>query len=178
MLYAALQGGPQLLPEEQMLSHGLTQGSLTHLPLTAKLSGNFWRPLPRFHAADRHVQQSYLVKRQIQLAQVSTWIDNFSWATSPYGPQQFWCHLPARPGQVQTSANHYSQFFSLEHYFSDSFTFHSDKHGALRAEGRLCWTIKPKAAVGAMEDQTILMEENLWNCSIKSQVEKQEEKSL
>lgn len=175
MLYAALQGGPQLPPEEQKLSHGLPQGFLTHLSFTAKLSGNFWRPLPCFHAADRCVvhQRRFAqeTKRQIQSTQASTRRDNFSWARSPFRPQQFWCDLPAWPGQVQTYVNHYSQFFSLEWYFSNSFTFHSDEHAcpatrALRAKGRLCWRTKSKAPVGATEDQIILTEENCYEIAV------------
>lgn len=174
MLYAAPQEGPQLLPAEQKPSHGLLQGFLTHLPLTAKLSGNFWRPLPLFHTADRRVHQSILVKREEKensIGPTCNWTDNFSWARSPFGSQQLWCDLPAWPGQVQSYANHYSQFFSLQQNFSNSFTFCSNNHAclltrALRAEGRLCWKIKPKAPVGATEDQIIRRAENCHEIAV------------
>lgn len=59
------------------------------------------------------------------------------------------------------------RFFSSEENFSNSFTFCSEDHArplttALRAEGKLCWRIKPQAPVGAPADQIILMEENCY----------------
>lgn len=128
---------------------------------------------------DRHVHWSTLVKSNKKANSTVTWTKNFCWAMGPFRSQQW--DLPAWSGQVQTYANDYSQFFSLDPNFSNSFTFCSDDHTcprtrALTAEKWLCWKIKPKAPTGATEDQIIGIGENLWNCCIKSQVKKQEKK--
>lgn len=126
---------------------------------------------------DRHVHWSTLVKSNKKANSIVTWTKNFCWAT--FRSQQW--DLPAWSGQVQTYANDYFQFFSLDPNFSNSFTFCSDDHTcprtrALTAEKWLCWKIKPKAPTGATEDQIIGIGENLWNCCIKSQMKKQEKK--
>lgn len=170
MLCAALQEGPQLLPEQQKPSHGLPEGFVT-----AKLSGNFWRHLSCFHAAHKtdratEVFWSKAIKRKIQLwhgQKISAEPGVHSGHSSSSGTPQAWS------GQVQSHANDYSQFFSLDPNFCNSFTFCSDDHAcpcttALTAEKRLCWRIKPKAPMGVTEDQIIHIGENLWNCCIKS----------
>lgn len=134
-------------------------------------------PCSRQTDMSTEVLWSKAIKRQIQLWHGQK---NFCWATGPFRSQQW--DLPAWSGQVQTYANDYSQFFSLDPNFSNSFTFCSDDHTcprtrALTAEKWLCWKIKPKAPTGATEDQIIGIGENLWNCCIKSQVKKQEKKN-
>lgn len=162
MLYAAPQEGPQLLPEEHKPTRGLPQASSpTSLTNSLETSRDLCHIFTQQTDMSTKAFWSKGRKRKIQLAQAATWTDNFSWAQSPFGSQQLW------PGQVQTYANHYPQVFSSEENFSNSFTFCSDDHAcpltmALRAEGKLCWRIKPQAPVGAPADQIILMEENCY----------------
>lgn len=134
-----------------------------------------------FRAADRPVHWNISVKSHKKANSVAT--HNFCWARGPFRSQQLCWDVPAWSGLVQTYANHYSQFSSLDPNSSNSPTFCSDDHAcpltrALRTGKRLCWRIKSKAPMGAIEDQIIHMGENLWNCCNKSQVKKQENKQL
>lgn len=60
-------------------------GFLTYLMLTAKLSGNLCHIFT--HQTDMSTKAFWSKgrKRKIQLAQAATWMDNFSWAQSPFG---------------------------------------------------------------------------------------------
>lgn len=170
-----LQEGPQLLPEDQKPSHGLPEGLLT-----AKLPGNFWRHLSCFHVADNYVHWNILVKSHKKANSVATQTISaepgvHSGHSSSGGTSQ--------PGQVRSRP----MLTTVPSFSSETQIFPSHSHfavmtmpvpltRALRAEKRLCWRIKPKAPMGATEDQIIHMGENLWNCCIKLQVKKQEKK--